>query len=151
MENDQVGTSSIGPSETASINFADSNLYDCRVPLSISMFPASAPLLVCSLLDPGRSEKMTKYTDRLITSKDHASVQISIVDVDAEGKALPTSTTFAFCGQVRANGESDDSLNRLATKAGCECSRMCQGPSGLLLGCCIDNLAVLKNVWSYQK
>ena len=59
-------------------------------------------------------------TDRLITSKDHASVQISIIDVDAEGKALSTSTTFALCGQVRADGESDDSLNRLATKAGCE-------------------------------
>lgn len=57
-------------------------------------------------------------TNRLITSKDHASVQISIVDVDAEGKALSTSTTFALCGQVRADGESDDSLNRLATKAG---------------------------------
>jgi len=73
-------------------------------------------------------ENDKKYADRLITSKDHASVQISIVDVDAEGKALPTSTTFALCGQVRANGESDDSLNRLATKAG-----------------------LLKNVWSYQK
>ena len=72
-----------------------------------------------------------KSTDRLITSKDHASVQISIVDVDADGKALPTSTTFAFCGQVRANGESDDSLNRLATKAGCTCSEACQGPSRL--------------------
>ncbi|KIM21744.1 hypothetical protein M408DRAFT_333287 [Serendipita vermifera MAFF 305830] len=67
-------------------------------------------------------------TNRLITSKDHASVQISIVDVDAEGKALSTSTTFALCGQVRADGESDDSLNRLATKAG-----------------------LLKQVWSYQK
>lgn len=57
-------------------------------------------------------------TDRLITSKDHASVQISIVDVDADGKALPSTTTFALCGQVRAMGESDDSINRLATKAG---------------------------------
>lgn len=47
-------------------------------------------------------------------------MQISIIDVDAEGKALSTSTTFALCGQVRADGESDDSLNRLATKAGCE-------------------------------
>lgn len=56
----------------------------------------------------------------MITSKDHASVQISIVDVDAEGKALSTSTTFALCGQVRADGESDDSINRLATKEGCE-------------------------------
>ena len=58
--------------------------------------------------------------DRLITSKDHASVQISVVDVDADGRALSTSTTFALCGQVRADGESDDSLNRLATKAGRE-------------------------------
>lgn len=58
--------------------------------------------------------------DRLITSKDHASVQISIADVDANGKALGTSTSFALCGQVRSQGESDDSLNRLATKEGCE-------------------------------
>ncbi|KAJ8520411.1 hypothetical protein ONZ45_g2766 [Pleurotus djamor] len=57
-------------------------------------------------------------TNRLITSKDHASVQINVVDVDANGRALGTSTTFALCGQVRSQGESDDSLNRLATKAG---------------------------------
>lgn len=47
-------------------------------------------------------------------------MQISIADVDANGRALSTSTTFALCGQVRSQGESDDSLNRLATKAGCE-------------------------------
>ncbi|KAK0459665.1 ribosomal protein S21e [Desarmillaria tabescens] len=67
-------------------------------------------------------------TNRLITSKDHASVQINIADVDANGRALSTSTTFALCGQVRSQGESDDSLNRLATQAG-----------------------LLKNVWTYQK
>ncbi len=62
------------------------------------------------------------HADRLITSKDHASVQISIADVGADGRALPTSTTFAVCGQVRSQGESDDSLNRLATRAGRECT-----------------------------
>ncbi|KAK0240201.1 ribosomal protein S21e [Armillaria nabsnona] len=67
-------------------------------------------------------------TNRLITSKDHASVQINIADVDANGRALGTSTTFALCGQVRSQGEGDDALNRLATQAG-----------------------LLKNVWSYQK
>ncbi|KAJ7044574.1 ribosomal protein S21e [Mycena alexandri] len=67
-------------------------------------------------------------TNRLITSKDHASVQINIVDVDSNGRALNTSTTFALCGQVRSQGESDDSINRLATKAG-----------------------LLRNVWSYSK
>ncbi|KAI6036358.1 ribosomal protein S21e [Pisolithus microcarpus] len=67
-------------------------------------------------------------TSRLITAKDHASVQINIADVDAEGRALSTYTAFALCGQVRSQGESDDSLNRLATKAG-----------------------LLRNVWSAQK
>jgi len=67
-------------------------------------------------------------TNRLITSKDFSSVQISVADVDEEGKALPTSTTFALCGQVRAMGESDDSINKLATDAG-----------------------LLRNVWSYSK
>ncbi|TFK54944.1 40S ribosomal protein S21 [Heliocybe sulcata] len=67
-------------------------------------------------------------TNRLITSKDHASVQFSVCDVDANGRALSTSTSFALSGQVRAMGESDDSVNRLATKAG-----------------------LLRNVWSYQK
>ncbi|EPQ58177.1 RabGAP/TBC, partial [Gloeophyllum trabeum ATCC 11539] len=57
-------------------------------------------------------------TNRLITSKDHASVQFSVADVDANGRALSTSTSFALCGQVRAMGESDDSINRLATQAG---------------------------------
>ena len=45
-------------------------------------------------------------------------MQITIADVDQDGRALQTGTTFALCGQVRAMGESDDSLNRLATKAG---------------------------------
>ncbi len=45
-------------------------------------------------------------------------MQINIVDVDANGRGLDTSTTFVLCGQVRSQGEGDDSLNRLATKAG---------------------------------
>lgn len=57
-------------------------------------------------------------TNRLITSKDHASVQINIVDVDDTGRALSTYTSFALSGPVRSQGESDDSLNRLATQAG---------------------------------
>jgi hypothetical protein len=67
-------------------------------------------------------------TNRLIISKDHASVQFRIADVDSNGRALPTGTDFALCGQVRAMGEADDSINRLATKAG-----------------------LLRNVWSYSK
>jgi hypothetical protein len=45
-------------------------------------------------------------------------VQLMVADVDENGRALGTSTNFALCGPVRAMGESDDSMNRLATKAG---------------------------------
>lgn len=54
----------------------------------------------------------------MITAKDHAAIQISVADVDSNGVAQGTSTSFAISGQVRAMGESDDSLNRLATTAG---------------------------------
>lgn len=91
---------------------------------SIFTSPASARQPVKSLSSWNQNPKDLIYmfylVDRLITSKDHASVQLSVVDVDANGKALPTSTSFALSGQVRAMGESDDSLNRLATKAGRE-------------------------------
>ncbi|OZJ04690.1 40S ribosomal protein S21 [Bifiguratus adelaidae] len=55
-------------------------------------------------------------TGRLITAKDHASVQINIGDVDANGRLLPTFTTYALSGFVRTNAEADDSINRLATE-----------------------------------
>jgi small subunit ribosomal protein S21e len=56
-------------------------------------------------------------TGRLITAKDHASVQINIGHVDENGHVIPgQQTTYALCGFVRTRGESDDSLNRLATE-----------------------------------
>ncbi|ORX48060.1 30S ribosomal protein S21e [Hesseltinella vesiculosa] len=67
-------------------------------------------------------------TNRLITAKDHASIQLNISDVDAEGRALNTFSTYALCGFVRKEAEADDCLNRLASQDG-----------------------FLKNVWSYQQ
>jgi small subunit ribosomal protein S21e len=58
-------------------------------------------------------------TNRLITAKDHASVQINIGHVDENGHIIPGQhTTYAICGFVRTRGESDDSINRLATENG---------------------------------
>ena len=65
--------------------------------------------------------------DRLITAKDHASIQIRIADVDADGKAIKgQATTVAICGRIRAQGDSDDSINRIATKEGRESSAVLQ-------------------------
>ena len=41
-------------------------------------------------------------TNRLITSKDHASVQINIGHVDEDGVFTGQFSTFALCGFVRA-------------------------------------------------
>jgi small subunit ribosomal protein S21e len=57
-------------------------------------------------------------TGKLITAKDHASVQINIADVDAEGRLTGTQKTYALSGFVRSISESDDALNRLATADG---------------------------------
>merc|ERR1712083_1256191 len=52
----------------------------------------------------------------IIGAKDHASVQIAIVDVDESGRALTTNKMYTICGEIRRMGESDDSLNRLAIR-----------------------------------
>ena len=60
-------------------------------------------------------------TGRIIEAKDHSSVQISVAEVDEEGRAIPgQNIIFPLSGFVRKSGESDDSLNRLATQAGRE-------------------------------
>jgi small subunit ribosomal protein S21e len=58
-------------------------------------------------------------TGAMIIAKDHASIQLNIAEVDAEGKAIPGKfTTFTLSGRVRRMGEADDSINRLATQKG---------------------------------
>jgi small subunit ribosomal protein S21e len=57
-------------------------------------------------------------TNRIIKAKDHASVQISIAKVDENGRYTGENHTFALSGFVRAMGESDDAMNRLAQRDG---------------------------------
>jgi small subunit ribosomal protein S21e len=68
-------------------------------------------------------------TNRIIKANDHGSCQITIAKVDENGRAIQgENIIYAFSGFVRAMGESDDSLNRLAQRDG-----------------------LLKNVWSAQR
>ena len=53
-------------------------------------------------------------TNRLITAKDHASVQIEVAQVDENGKMTGTKNTIiALAGFMRQRGEADSCLNRL--------------------------------------
>merc|ERR1711921_38150 len=57
-------------------------------------------------------------TNNIISAKDHASVQLSVAEVDEEGRMTGGFKTFAFCGKVRATGNADDSFNHLCLKDG---------------------------------
>ncbi|KAL0414727.1 UNVERIFIED_CONTAM: 40S ribosomal protein S21-1 [Sesamum radiatum] len=54
--------------------------------------------------------------NRLITSKDHASVQINIGHLDERGIYTGAFSTFALCGFIRAQGDADSALDRLWQK-----------------------------------
>ena len=77
------------------------------------------------LIIPSYVPRKCSATNRIIKAKDHASVQISIGKVDENGRYTGENQVYALCGFVRAMGECDDSLNRLAQRDG-----------------------LLKNVWS---
>ena len=57
------------------------------------------------------------WTNRIIGSKDHSSIQINIAHLDESGVITRGYTTFALSGEVREKGESDSVLDLLWNKA----------------------------------
>lgn len=57
------------------------------------------------------------WTRRLITAKDHASVQINVGNVDTTGRYNGEFKTFALCGYIRDKGEADMALTALIAAA----------------------------------
>ncbi|KAI4461405.1 40s ribosomal protein s21 [Holotrichia oblita] len=56
-------------------------------------------------------------SNRIIHAKDHASIQLSIADVDpTTGIMTDSAKIYALCGAIRRMGESDDCIVRLAKK-----------------------------------
>lgn len=59
------------------------------------------------------------WTNRLITAKDHASVQVNICELTSEGIMNHTGqVTYDICGFVRDMGRSDMAICYLAHQAG---------------------------------
>lgn len=58
-------------------------------------------------------------SNRIISAKDHASIQLNIAEVDpVRGVITGQYKTYAICGSIRQMGESDDSLNNLTKRDG---------------------------------
>ena len=68
--------------------------------------------LAPTLTPPPRSS----WTNKLITAKDHRSVQINIGHLDESGLYTGSFSAFALTGQVRAKGDADSALDILWTK-----------------------------------
>ncbi|KAK4528816.1 hypothetical protein GAYE_SCF65G6763 [Galdieria yellowstonensis] len=57
-------------------------------------------------------------SNRIITAKDHASVQLTVAQVDAQGRVTGETTTFALSGFIRTKGLSDAAVNRICEEKG---------------------------------
>mmetsp|Transcript_8268 Transcript_8268/g.14966 ORF Transcript_8268/g.14966 Transcript_8268/m.14966 type:complete len:89 (-) Transcript_8268:34-300(-) len=57
-------------------------------------------------------------TNRLLTAKDHAAVQINIGEVDENGRYTNNFQTIALSGMIRGKGLGDSNLHRLAKGKG---------------------------------
>ncbi|XP_031556943.1 40S ribosomal protein S21-like [Actinia tenebrosa] len=57
-------------------------------------------------------------TNRIISAKDHASVQLNVGDIDDSGRFTGSSKTYAFSGFLRKQGEADDALVQIAMRDG---------------------------------
>ncbi|XP_015086985.1 uncharacterized protein LOC107030101 [Solanum pennellii] len=52
-------------------------------------------------------------TNRLITSKDHAFVQLNVGHLDESGRYTGQFTTYAFFGLIQTQGDADSALDRI--------------------------------------
>lgn len=57
------------------------------------------------------------YTNRLVSAKDHTSVQINVANVDpVTGIATGDYTPYCLCGYIRFKSEGDMALTMLVQK-----------------------------------
>ncbi|KAJ8940475.1 hypothetical protein NQ318_010808 [Aromia moschata] len=69
--------------------------------------------------DDNASASEFSASNRIIHAKDHASIQLSIAEVDPQtGRMTENSKSYALCGAIRRMGESDDCIVRLTKKDG---------------------------------
>merc|ERR1712006_30964 len=93
------------------------------------------PAVTHSKMDPVGTENVVKsksdyiprkccITNALLTSKDHASVQLNVGHVDQFSIYTGDYTVYCLSGAVRRQGEADVGINRLAVEAGFMNSRV---------------------------
>jgi small subunit ribosomal protein S21e len=55
----------------------------------------------------------SSWTNRILAAKDHASVQIAVAKVDANGVYTGHNDVYALAGYIRGKGEGDMAFTEL--------------------------------------
>ena len=88
--------------------------------LEIYQCLASASKHICAALGSAVKQHLSfvcsAWTHKLITAKDHASVQLNVGHLNEEGVFNGQFSTFALTGKVRIMGESDSAIDNLWKK-----------------------------------
>ena len=79
--------------------------------------PLSHPRSKTHTTHPRPPHPPSSWTNKLITAKDHASVQINVGHLNADGVYTGAYTTLALAGNVRAWGAADTAVDLLWKKA----------------------------------
>jgi hypothetical protein len=77
--------------------------HACGGAAALCRFPAHAHRCI--------SLAHSAWTNKLITAKDHASVQVNIGHLNEEGVYSNQFTTFALAGRVRAQVRNNEAVN----------------------------------------
>ncbi len=56
------------------------------------------------------------YTNRILTSKDHCSIQLTIGTIENGGVYKGKFEIFSLCGNLRKQGRADEAINFLVEK-----------------------------------
>ncbi len=59
----------------------------------------------------------SSWTNRIIAAKDHASVQLAVARVNADGVYTGENDNFALAGYIRGKGEGDMAVSELVQQA----------------------------------
>lgn len=83
-------------------------LVSIQCKISLAAFSPDAYISSCSY---------SSWTNRLIAAKDHASVQLNVARVNADGVYTGESDVYALAGYIRGKGEADMAITELARQA----------------------------------
>lgn len=62
-------------------------------------------------------QRICSFTGRPIPHTDHASVQLTFVELDVDGRAIDNVLVYNACGKIRKDGTIDEILTNMLSQS----------------------------------